>query len=1379
MPATDRGRPSKKKPRRKTATTRARAQERAYESQGRSVQRQASRPSRPSGALAPLGNTTPFGRQRTQQAAKTDRAQYRLPRRPLPHVPLIADPTPAQTQAARQRIARAMTRAVGAGGTGAQRLARRRQIAQEFMNDPGMARAIRHYGAAAERHMALTQADRVGVPGYRGDRERVGRLLLAMQQPLRPGPEPTRVGLPLIPGSINLTATADIAQDIGERITSGHGSVLRPGKLLGNAAQDIADFPVNAARGLYELGATVNDLAGYLPGSPQEGSTERAGAMWEGLKASALGQLLQGDLEGAGQAFAEHPIYSALDFTGAGALAGRAAGAGMRAGLFGAAARGRAGLARADLELVPGTNQRLARSYSPNQIVKEFQLMQERAARRQGLDPNVAEDSVVPWRSRKHLLNREVDEFAAQAEGLRRRGREEVGREAAGMAPTRRGDVAGSRRERAAARVDQALTSTAAAAADRPGKLTPRAERDVVAAAAEGRLVVERNGRLAEPSSPEEFRAALTRERDRLQDVYRDERRSMSRRARLGNREQVKSLDRVIGDRKALANYAEVFRAADDYRAAADDLERQLIARGALDPDQAEAAKLRAYAVSVMGAKYDRSMVAPEQMAQRHEAARAAEATAREARDAARKKVQKLAAARSRLVGTQSSRRGRRQMDEAGGIGRQKGTGKATAAERRKLEKATADLRAARAEAKAADAKWRQARRDRVKSNPRKYTLGLVDSDGNRLSSAQIREHIAANAGRAPAFFSHRTDESGARSFFVNWFGSRKTVDSKGTRTGESTRVGSHDASYKALEEHLARQKGVVDAIDAFDSFVGRFGMAGPDGKPMTWDDALARAEQAEEVTGVPMVPVRQAPARYDAATREAIMKGQRTGPMPEWFDSLVVRHMDEALADPPAGSRQTANVVLVPAQQVKRFRDHQTTSTSTAGKAGQALTRAFRGTVLPFSTKWLTGNIVEAQLRMLMAGVNPINDFRAGRMVFREMRKLDEKAWREFDTRGRGGLMYAAGDRLNVRRAADDFEGGVLETPAAVLSATARLPVVRQVLGGLKAYQRAVFALNRGYERYAQTASIGKLARRELREHGRGWAATLKLQEAAAKEVAAGLLNTKTQVRFARELDDMLGKYGRYSPSARRTIQTFAPFLPWYMNAVKFVYYTLPAKHPVQAALLTSAERAFERDIKAHRESVPPGSLEATIPLEDGGLLDVARYSPFGAFTNLPEGFADPLLPQLSSFVNIVQGRSFTGRELQTESGEVPSRGMFGKRTGLAMYSLLESAVPGIAIARRLQENGETPFDDSYIWNPRSKPGTSYGSSAANRVLNPFRPTRLGAPTGGGEGIRGSVPDRRQRLLERRAALLERNEAASARRQELLERRARLLGSP
>jgi hypothetical protein len=215
-----------------------------------------------------------------------------------------------------------------------------------------------------------------------------------------------------------------------------------------------------------------------------------------------------------------------------------------------------------------------------------------------------------------------------------------------------------------------------------------------------------------------------------------------------------------------------------------------------------------------------------------------------------------------------------------------------------------------------------------------------------------------------------------------------------------------------------------------------------------------------------------------------------------------------------------------------------------------------------------------------------------------------------------------------------------------------------------------------------------------------------------------------------------MLGKYQRFSPTMRRVTQNMAPFLPWYLNAARFVYHTLPARHPVKTAVLASVERTFQKDWAEQYRDTPPGDLMQAIRLKDGGYLPVGRFTPFGAFGEVStKGIAqllDPILPQLSSAIRIsAAGQNFAGRPLQLASGDAPDAGM---KSALAVYSLLESFVPLVQIGRRLQERGETPFDDSTIWAPKTKQGTAYhgGASAraaANRVFNPLRPTYLQAP--------------------------------------------------
>jgi hypothetical protein len=309
-----------------------------------------------------------------------------------------------------------------------------------------------------------------------------------------------------------------------------------------------------------------------------------------------------------------------------------------------------------------------------------------------------------------------------------------------------------------------------------------------------------------------------------------------------------------------------------------------------------------------------------------------------------------------------------------------------------------------------------------------------------------------------------------------------------------------------------------------------------------------------------------------------------------------------------------------------------------------------------------------------------------------------------------------------------------------AAIGSVARAPIIRHLLAGLDHYQRTVFGLNKAAERWFQMGVIGKQARREIQELSGSWVQATKAQKAALRDVARGLQGTPAQVRFAREVDRTLGKYTRFSPTMRRTTQIIAPFLPWYVNSLRFILHTLPVEHPATAAALAKVEAAFQADWDTQNKALPPGDLKAAIQLKDGGLLPLARFTPFGAVTNLPAGAIDPWIPQLSTVANILNGRNFTGKDLQvqhglpTKSGGPGHKPSTGQLLGMALYATGETVLPGLQLGRRLQEHGETPWDNSFIWSPKTKPDTSHGSSAFERVFNPLRPTYLSKnkPKGG-----------------------------------------------
>jgi hypothetical protein len=149
-----------------------------------------------------------------------------------------------------------------------------------------------------------------------------------------------------------------------------------------------------------------------------------------------------------------------------------------------------------------------------------------------------------------------------------------------------------------------------------------------------------------------------------------------------------------------------------------------------------------------------------------------------------------------------------------------------------------------------------------------------------------------------------------------------------------------------------------------------------------------------------------------------------------------------------------------------------------------------------------------------------------------------------------------------------------------------AKVPATRQMfelshkLGQvLMAPGRAYFWVNRQLiERWAQKASLGRSARRDAVEFFGSWQKAVRFGEEAAQEAAKGLVNTPTQLRFLHEQQRLLGKYGDFSPRLRRAVQGPMPFLPWALNAARFVYWTMPVHHTILTSLLLKTEAVTRR---------------------------------------------------------------------------------------------------------------------------------------------------------------------------------------------------------
>lgn len=1177
-----------------------------YSTTPRGGRKNASAPKRrsaPKPAPKPKGNPQIFGpigradkpitTARKNAHRNTRRAERKMPSPVAPAIPKLKNPTPKQRQAAVDLTRRSLKNQGinGSNYSAAKRAAdpvtrkrlsryegavktqiRHAQVArtlQLLRNDPQGKQIAKLLGVKPSKLGSSTDVARLARMSRAGQipkgafsqladaGEAYGREVMA-RNIVRPGRDHRT--------KIAGLATVDfgrLQRGIATQLASGHGYglVRNVPHIAANAVSDAVNLPRGAVLGLYETGAAINEATQkaipateFLPG---KGSYSRGTKLIKGLDDGFVGQLVQGNFDEAVKQFGEHPLNSLLEVTGAGQVVGRVAGAGARAGLAGSRAKAFSNQARPAKHFAAGSKVSTGdRRYSPNLIV---QAVQRRSDSKRTVNGQVVARTNG---ERSRVLNAAVDEFAGQQEGMRRRAREEVNRAVVDAMPRR-------------------------------GRLKAGPERDVVFMAVERRL-----------RSPKTFEQDLRREYARLTAIYERKGDKMSAAAKHGNKQQRKAIKRVLDDPKALARADEVFAAATKVRKITDANEQELIRLGGLDPDQSTAAKVRAYAVSVMGAK------------------------------------------------------------------------------------------------------------------PTKKGLKL---DGEKLTTEQVVQHMRDNDVDAPGFLSQRRDTQGARAYFVNWFGTgRSKPDSKGKRTGKATQQGSYAANWQAVQNSVVHQRGVVDAIKGFDDFAGRYGVKHPEGRPLKWKEAEELADKLEQETGVEWTPIRAVPAKYDKGRMDAILNGQDS--LPAHFAADLIDERMRMLEAAPG----TDNVVLVPAAAVKRFRSHQIRTESKAARLGQAYTGLFRGTVLPFSTKWLTGNVAEAVFRMAVNGVTPA-DIGRGFRVMKALKAVDDEAYKQLDTRARGGLLYGSADRLSVHRTADDFKNSILEGPAKALGLLNRT-VLKPIIAPLEAAQRGIFAANRSFEKLAQTGVIGKAARQEARDFTGSWAKAAAMSKDVATEVAKGLTGTDKQVRFARQVDEVLGKYSRFGPEMRRFTQSVAPFFPWFVNAAKFSFYVLPAKHPVLASLLASVEQTMKEEWAEQHKDAPPGDLRYAIPTGNGGFLPLARYTPTGLVTDLsPTTVLEPILPQLQSVWHNLYGRNWAGEKLQLANGEKATE---EQRAVMALYTILEGTVPLVSIGRRLQERGETPYDDSRVWDPKSKPGT-VGTKpgigpAARRVFDPFRSTKV-----------------------------------------------------
>src|SRR5918998_4958136 len=522
---------------------------------------------------------------------------------------------------------------------------------------------------------------------------------------------------------------------------------------------------------------------------------------------------------------------------------------------------------------------------------------------------------------------------------------------------------------------------------------------------------------------------------------------------------------------------------------------------------------------------------------------------------------------------------------------------------------------------------------------------GPVDArTGKPLRSKGIRAHMKAHGVPEPAYVTQSPSPGNA--FFVP---SDKSPSIPGsTRTGSATVKGTFDAGPDVLVEGAARAQGLIDAAEGFTRSVGEFAHKPSMGKLKTKRDADAKARELSAQTGVEYRPVRLQPF----AGRQEQLQKLLDSAGGEGLDQQLghLQPVREALEGAFKGEDGPGPWALIPRAAADELAAHMAKmGTGPVAKSGQLIGQAFRRTVLSTSPSWMAGNLIEANLRTALAGAGP-SSYRLGKRVLREVDALSPRLGQELRARAVGGGHFRSADTLHVRRGAEQFQGTSLEPLARGLSKFWQTPGPKHAALVWNRWTDLVFRqLNGRMESGYQTAMLG----RALRESPLMDNDLPRLSQRAVEQAARGLTNTNEQAALARSVERMYGKYAGFNAGTRWAITMYTPFIPWTLNAIKFVFDVLPRDHPTVTGLIAASEQwtdewRKERGLDLFIEEAVPGFLQGSIPLGEGRHQRAPhRYTPFGAFGDPLDTAAKAVLPQYSGILAAFKGEDWKGAQL------------------------------------------------------------------------------------------------------------------------------------
>lgn len=648
--------------------------------------------------------------------------------------------------------------------------------------------------------------------------------------------------------------------------------------------------------------------------------------------------------------------------------------------------------------------------------------------------------------------------------------------------------------------------------------------------------------------------------------------------------------------------------------------------------------------------------------------------------------------------------------------------------------------------------------------------MGAIEGDDGKLTlpgsekplrAEQIEKALDAYAAKNPghlksdeiAFVSHNPSVGGPGSFNVRPFPAKGLSATR--RSGEAIRYGLASHGRDAMVGTVVRLRNMTSAVKSFREIIENGAARDPDQggnviQAKTKKAALERYEQImTDENGnhrpgyVPGRAVRMNPfaGRAEQLAR-TIDEADEEGFLPDNHQPIL-KELTHALE----GGDGEGPWTVVAEPFARRLVEH---STVTAGSSPllRSVTSAFRHTVLPFSPSWITGNVVESGVRSAFAGAGP-GSARFEKAVIEELASTERGATAEKLVLSLGTGHLGSASNWHVRNTANAVSDSALGPikQAAEKVAEARLvgPAVKETAALARAYTNWVMnTVNGTFESGVKGAMAGAFMKEFLTDTGKAG----KLTEEAVKQAAHELhSNPAAMDELLRFVQRKFGQYEHFSPEMRRWLINWTPFGAWTFNAVTFLVRNLPQDHPGVVALLAandSATRQWRREhgldatIAGEKDSgqVPPwlmgsvptprwyADLLGTTP---GGPLRIARYTPFGLYSDPLTNIASAFLPQFP--LEALAGQKFTGAPLRNSDGTPYST---SQKAAYATKEFALATIPLIGqLTRVVQKGGSIPSGVRKVFNPFEPVARPDQKSQKNKAWG----GAAGTASGGGWG--------------------------------------------